>query len=104
MPEVQTDFFKSGEELKKEAMERIAGNYPEYLKEARAVAKAFARDYGSVSSDEVWARCPPPGWAHVNVMGAVFKDRDFIRLGYRPSKRPSAHARVIAYYKLREGA
>lgn len=101
--DVHPDFFISGEELKKSAIERLKGNYPEYIEMARAAAREHGRHNETVCSDDVWAKCPPPGWAHVNVMGAIFKHDDFIHLGYRKSRRPSAHARVISYYKLREG-
>ena len=75
--------------------------YADWLKDAREKAYRHAREFGAVCSDDVHALCPLPPWVHHNVMGAVFRDERFVRVGYKQSTRPSGHARVISQYELR---
>ena len=59
-------------------------------------------DQAVVCSDDVWLLCPPPADVHPSVMGPIFRGGLFVRVGYRASSRPSAHARVISTYRLKE--
>jgi hypothetical protein len=55
-----------------------------------------------VCSDDVWLLCPPPADVHPSVMGPVFRGGLFVQTGWKASMRPSAHARVIRTYRLKE--
>ena len=56
---------------------------------------------GECSSDDCWRLCPPPEDAHPSLMGCLFDDSRFVRVGDRLSTRPSAHSRRIGVYELR---
>lgn len=73
----------------------------EWLEQARKMAIGIAKLRGKVDIEDVRRACPLPSGCHPNVMGAVFKTGDFLRIGYKMATRPSAHQRVIGEYALR---
>ena len=72
-----------------------------WLQEARGCAYVLARQFGTVTINDVRTHCPPPDWADPRILGSVFKTPDFTRIGYRPSKRRSCHGRPIGIFALR---
>ena len=104
---VQIDMFRkeemdTGRKLRDRAKERLASNNSEWLDRARATMIVVIREKGECSSDDCWALCPPPADTHPSVMGCLFDDRRFIRIGDRLSTRPSARARRISTYELKD--
>lgn len=101
----QQDLFRkgpSGEELKRQALQKFELHETVWLSRARLVmCNMLAESDCEVSSDDVWRRCPPPADAHPSCMGAIFKQPYFVTTGWKASTRPSAHARVIRTYRLR---
>ena len=101
----QSDLFRkgpTGAELRDQALRKLEYHEQPWLGRARAAMVELLSDgMRNVSSDDVWAYCPPPADAHPSVMGTVFKGGLFIMTGWRASTRPSAHARVIRTYRLR---
>ena len=83
-------------------LERVTERNDTWIAAARETMVALARQQTTVTSDDVWKYCPPPSDAHPSVMGGIFKDDRFFRTGTRQSKRPSAHARWISEYELKE--
>lgn len=108
----QPDLFRkapNGEQLRDEALEGFEQRESRWLARARArmVELVWERrklfgGLANVSSDDVWKFCPPPADCHPSVMGPVFRGGLFVKVGYRASKRPSAHARMISIYILKE--
>lgn len=107
----QPDLFrqpKSGAELRDEALGRFTLEERNWFVRARKRMVELYHERGGfergaeVCSDDVWALCPPPADRHPSIMGPVFHGGMWIRTGYRASKRPSAHARVISVYTLKE--
>ena len=105
MPDQQDLFWKgrSGAELRDHALKKFEEREQSWLQRARARMVELLIDSPgyTVSSDNVWALCPPPVDAHPSCMGTIFKDRRFEAVGWVASTRPSAHARVIRTYVLR---
>jgi hypothetical protein len=83
-------------------LERVSRGFGWWVAEARERAIKFARRHGDVCSDDVHNIYPLPEGAHPSLMGMVFRDNRFKRVAYTPSKRPTAHARIIRLYKVRE--
>lgn len=91
-----------GVQLREEALDLLEEKRHEWIKTARHFAFVLLRrreQYQSnpvVTSDDLWALCPPPSEINPKVMGAVFrKNAGFKPVGYVPSKRKQAHARPI---------
>ncbi|TEU01987.1 MAG: hypothetical protein E3J29_00215 [Dehalococcoidia bacterium] len=91
-----------GLQRRDDALELLEKNRAMWLFNARNVAAMVCRLHGQVMADDIRARCPiPEGWDH-RVVGAVFSDRRFVKMGYQATERPEAHARPIAIFKLRQ--
>ena len=91
-----------GIELREEALDLLEQKRHEWIKQARAFAFNLLSRRGInnpdpvITSDDLWALCPPPSDINPKVMGAVFrKSSGFKPLGYVPSKRKQCHARPI---------
>ena len=83
------------------ALKLLERSRSEWLFDARNTAAMVCRLYGRVTADDIRRRCPiPDGW-DPRVVGAVFNDRRFIKVGYRATGRPEAHARPIAVFEFR---
>ena len=91
-----------GIELREEALDILEEKRHEWIALARKYAfnllsrRGLHQTNPVVTSDDLWALCPPPSDINPKVMGAVFrKNAGFKPLGYVPSKRKQAHARPI---------
>ncbi len=91
-----------GIELREEALDLLEEKRHEWIALARKYAfnllsrRGLHQTNPVVTSDDLWALCPPPSEINPKVMGAVFrKTAGFKPLGYVPSKRKQAHARPI---------
>ena len=91
-----------GLDLREEAVDLLEEKRHEWIALARKYAfnllsrRGLHQSNPVVTSDDLWALCPPPSDINPKVMGAVFrKNAGFKPLGYVPSKRKQAHARPI---------
>lgn len=103
----QPDLFRkpeSGQAIKQRELERWQENESRWIARARAAMLELCLDRNGqpVSSDDVWDLCPPPADCHPSVMGPVFRGGLFQKVGWKASKRPSAHARMISIYTIKE--
>jgi hypothetical protein len=104
---VQMDMFHvrptmaDGIRARDQAKRRLSTENQEWLDRARSHMAVTIREKGFCSSDDCWERCPPPESAHPSVMGCLFDDRRFVRVGDRLSTRPSARGRRISTYELK---
>lgn len=83
-------------------MDLAAGreNAQAWLLKARDCAYVMAVMGREVSADDVLSWCPRPSDVHPNATGSIFRDKRFKLIGYRTSKKVSAHARRIGIYEL----
>ncbi len=72
----------------------------EWLGRARDAMAKLAEER-EVTSDDVWRLCPPPKDAHHSVMGVLFKDARFVRVGSQQTRRAEGRARWISIYALK---
>ena len=83
------------------ALESFEVTSSEWLSMARSEAVSIAESHGSVTSDAVLAAIGlPPEYIHPNVIGAIFNDRRFRRIGVTPSGRPRNNASIIGVWAL----
>ncbi len=73
-----------------------------WLMTARNLAEAIAIEKGTVTVNDVREACPPPDDDDPRVMGGVFRDKRFTRIGYRNSRRRACHGRPIGIFALRD--
>jgi hypothetical protein len=102
----QADLFRqpeSGQAIKRRVLGEFESREGPWLKRARQrMLELLADGQHEVTSDDVWRYCPPPADCHPSVMGPVFRGGLFVQAGWKASTRPSAHARTIRTYRLKE--
>ena len=92
--------------LKAAGMESCARHYRDQLLKAQRIAVELARIHGTVTSDDVREEALKRGLNlsfSKNWSGSVWKGKDWIKVGYVPSRHPGGHGRVIAQWKLDDG-
>jgi hypothetical protein len=77
-------------------------NNPDWLTQARHIARQIAQRNGIVTIDDVRKECPPPPGKDPRVMGAVFAGKDWVRVGYKQSDRRECHGRPVSVFSLLE--
>jgi hypothetical protein len=88
----------AGTEAKKNALASFEIRAADWLALARHTAREICRSQGTVSSDDVLAEIGMPEGFHHNVVGAIFNSREFVRVGFRRTRRPQGHARMIGVW------
>lgn len=109
MPQ-QIDMFRQAEQrdgregrrLRDEAKSKLALRNSDWLDRAREKMVEVILIKGFCSSDDCWEHCPPPPDSHPSVMGCLFDDRRFVRIGDKLSDRASARSRRISTYELHD--
>ena len=90
----------AGKAAKREALERFEGYAFGWLDNARRVAREICAGQGTVTSDDVLEVTGLPEGLHHNVIGAIFI-KGFARVGFRRTRRPQGHARMIGVWKVK---
>lgn len=94
----------SGQAIRDAQLDFFEVRDADFLDRCRTVAAAVARSHGAVSINDVRARVEVPPGMHPSVLGAVFRNRSFRRIGFTEASHPEAHARVVRVYALSEVA
>jgi hypothetical protein len=98
----QLSLFR-GRALKVEAVQRRSARDPLYLAHAMAAIHELACCGGQFTSDDVHDRLGEWTPTHPNSMGSAIHSAVttgiIVRVGYRQSRRPEAHARVVGIYR-----
>ena len=94
-----------GAVLRDKALDMLEEKRHEWIALARKTAFSLLKtrivrgDNATITSDDLWALCPPPPEINPKAMGAVFRS-GFKAIGYVSSKRKQAHARPIRVWTL----
>jgi hypothetical protein len=96
----------TGDMLKERGMRKAAKNHRDDLVKAQYLAYVLAERGAHITIEDVRTEWAKRGleWTLGNASGSVFRDIGRIKwqlIGYRPAKRPEAHARVIRLWKLK---
>ena len=71
-----------------------------FLERCRALAVMTCKQQGDVSINDIRRFIEVPPGVHPSVLGAVFRTKQFRRVGFTEATHPQAHARVIRVYAL----
>jgi hypothetical protein len=92
--------LQAGQRAKRDGLDRVEATAQEWLADARREARHICYRVGTVTTDDVLAKVGLPVGIHHNVIGAIFRT-GFERVGFRPTKRPEGHARLIGVWRMR---
>ena len=94
----------NGRDLRDAGVARVSIGREEWIAKARGTAIAIARRAGQVTINDVRKFIELPDDYHPNTWGAVLRGDAFEPIGFCQATHPSAHARVVRVYKLKEQA
>jgi hypothetical protein len=94
----------NGRDLRDAGIARVSIGREEWIAKARSTAVAIARRAGQVTINDVRKFIELPDDYHPNTWGAVLRGDAFEPIGFCQATHPSAHARVVRVYKLKEQA
>ena len=94
----------NGRDLRDASIARVSIGREEWIAKARGTAIAIARRAGQVTINDVRKFIELPDDYHPNTWGAVLRGDAFEPIGFCQATHPSAHARVVRVYKLKEQA
>ena len=87
---------------KERILDDIAVRRMAYLTEARDTARWLCDKQGSTTADEVGRWCQRPEGVGPQVMGALFRTKEFVPCGDAIPKLVSSHARRVYRWRLRK--
>jgi hypothetical protein len=92
----------NGRDLRDAGIARVSIGHKAWIDKARRMAAIIAKRSGQVSINDLRLFVELPQDSSPNLWGSVFKSKDFVAVGYCQATHPSAHARVVRVYKLKE--
>lgn len=93
-----------GRDLRDAGIAAVSIGREDWIAKARDMAIWIAKESGQVSINDVRQLIDLPDDFHHNTWGAVLRGDAFEPIGYCQATHPSAHARVVRVYKLKEQA
>jgi hypothetical protein len=94
--------MKVGQIIRDAQLDLFEQRDADFLARCRAVAAEVCRQHGSVSINDVRERVQIPAHLNPSVLGAVFRTKQFVKVGLVEANHPQAHARVVRVYQLQE--
>jgi hypothetical protein len=93
-----------GRDLRDAGIAAVSIGREDWIAKARDMAIWVAKQSGNVTINDVRQLIDLPDDFHHNTWGAVLRGDAFEPIGYCQATHPSAHARVVRVYKLKEQA
>ena len=93
-----------GRDLRDAGIAAVSIGREDWITKARDMAIWIAKQSGKVTINDVRQLIDLPDDFHHNTWGAVLRGDAFEPIGYCQATHPSAHARVVRVYKLKEQA
>jgi hypothetical protein len=90
----------SGRDMRDRQLDIFEQRDHQFLERCRALAVLICKQHGQVSINDIRAIIDVPPGVHPSVLGAVFRTKQFVRVGYTEAAHPQAHARVVRVYSL----
>lgn len=93
----------NGRQLKLAGMERVGNVNALWLRAMRDYLRARALA-GPVTAEDAHELAQRLNWepTHPNAYGCLFRS-GWRRVGFRPARRPAAHARLVAMWEVADG-
>lgn len=90
----------AGRDMRERQLDIFEQRDHQFLERCRALAVLVCKQQGQVSINDIRAYIEVPPGVHPSVLGAVFRTKQFKRVGYTEAAHPQAHARVVRVYSL----
>ena len=97
---MQSADLSAGRAIKQRQLDIFEQRDHEFLERCRQLAELICRDRGQVSINDIRAYIQVPPGVHPSVLGAVFRTKQFRKVGLTEATHPQAHARVVRVYSL----
>ena len=91
-----------GRDLRDAGIAAVSIGREDWIAKARDMAIWVAKQSGKVTINDVRQLIDLPDDFHHNTWGAVLRGDAFEPIGYCQATHPSAHARVVRVYKLKD--
>ena len=91
-----------GQQSRNQQLDIFEQREPEFLNHCRSLAIQIARREGEVSINDIRKHIQVPAGVHPSVLGAVFRTKQFRKVGLCEASHPEAHARIVRIYALAE--
>lgn len=91
-----------GQQIRNSQLDFFEVRDSEFLTHCRSLAVQIARRQGEVSINDIRKHIQVPSGTHPSVLGAVFRTKQFRKVGLCEASHPEAHARIVRVYELAE--
>lgn len=92
----------TGQQLKDRQLDIFEQRDHQFLERCRSLAVMICRERGTVSINDIRQFIDVPPGVHPSVLGAVFRTKQFKKVGLVEASHPQAHARIVRVYQLKE--
>jgi hypothetical protein len=92
--------LNQGQQIRNAQLDFFEQRDPEFLEHCRSLAVQIARRQGEVSINDIRRHIQVPFGTHPSVLGAVFRTKQFRKVGLCEASHPEAHARIVRVYEL----
>ena len=89
-----------GQQIRNAQLDFFEHRDSEFLTHCRSLAVQIARRQGEVSINDIRKHIQVPSGTHPSVLGAVFRTKQFRKVGLCEASHPEAHARIVRVYEL----
>ena len=91
-----------GQQIRDAQLDFFEHRDSDFLDHCRSLAVQIARRQGEVSINDIRKLIAVPFGTHPSVLGAVFRTKQFRKIGLCEASHPEAHARIVRVYELTE--
>jgi len=89
-----------GQQIRDAQLDFFEHRDSDFLDHCRSLAVQIARRQGEVSINDIRKLIAVPFGTHPSVLGAVFRTKQFRKIGLCEASHPEAHARIVRVYEL----
>lgn len=91
-----------GQQIRNSQLDMFEIRDSEFLTSCRSLAIQIAKRNGAVSINDIREHLQVPSGVHPSVLGAVFRTKQFRKIGHCEASHKEAHARLVRVYALTE--
>ena len=91
-----------GQQLRDQQLDMFEVRDSDFLEHCRSLAMQIAKRNGEVSINDVRQHLQVPVGVNPSVLGAVFRTKQFRKIGHCEASHKEAHARIVRVYALND--
>jgi len=91
-----------GQQIRDAQLDMFEVRDSDFLEHCRSLALQIARRRGEVSINDIRAHLQVPVGVNPSVLGAVFRTKQFRKIGHCEASHKEAHARIVRVYALND--